>query len=273
MMNVIKKINEELITDVLCVPPYPTVNGKFLHDYSEQQPEQKKFFITKEIISPIRRALCATYHYRELDIFKEVRIVIEYAIIAFYDNNPVCSYLSLLAVIETLLWNWHGEISTINRRQLKIATQDISIYIKSQFSDNSEYDQRILLLTDYLERAINIGWSQGDTAPKKDFNRNLSLHYLKNINEYSINLLNNCRALLIIDVIADLYCRTHPDKYKKLQSLYDLEYNQPLFELYAKYYQKLSARMLEGAQGNFIQNVLLKDNITRAEAKRIIDLI
>ena len=272
-MKIVKQINEELIQDVLCVPPYPIINGEFIQNYLKQPKNRRKFFITKEIISPIRRASYATYHYRELDIFKEVRIVIEYAIIAFYDNNPICSYLSLLAVIETLLWNWHKEILNTNRQQLKVATHDISIYIKSKFSDNSEYNQRILLLTDYLEEAINIGWSQGNNAPKREFNRNLSLHYLQNANKYDRNLLNNCRALLIIDVIADLYCRTHPDKYKKMQSLYDLEYNQSLFELYTKYYQKLSARMLEGAQGNFIQNVLLKDNITKAETKHIMSLM
>lgn len=70
-----------------------------------------------------------------------------------------------------------------------------------------------------------------------------------------------------------LYARTHEKEYPKLQSLYDLEYNRPLFDLYVKYYKKLSTRMLEGAQGNFIQNVLLKDNITEEEAKRITNLI
>ena len=273
MMNAIKRINEELIQDVLCIPPYPIVNGKFIHDYLDQPPELKKFFITKEIISPVRRASYATYHYRELAIFKDVRIVIEYAIIAFYDNNPICSYLSLLAVIETLLHNWHKELYGHEKQTIKDTVAGIFDHITKSFPDDSEYAHRIILLSNYLKDAVILGWQQGRTAQNKYFNRNLSLHYLRNIDKYDINLLNNCRTLLIIDIIADLYARTHEKEYPKLQSLYDLEYNRPLFDLYVKYYKKLSVRMLEGAQGNFIQNMLLKDNITEEEAKRIISLI
>lgn len=103
----ISKINELLLDDYFCVPPYNSINGEWIKEcfqkINNNEVEKLKFNVTKEVLLPWRRAYQATYFYSELAPFKELIKVIDAATIAYYEDNWFCSYMTLTPVIEAVI--------------------------------------------------------------------------------------------------------------------------------------------------------------------------
>ncbi len=121
-LNSIKKINDFLLGEYFCVPPYNSINGQWISKCFERinanEIDKLKFHVTKEVVLPWRRAYQATYFYSELAPFKELIKVIDASTIAYFEDNWFCSYMTLTPVIEAIIDRWGKlDIQNYNNRR------------------------------------------------------------------------------------------------------------------------------------------------------------
>jgi len=276
-LKTFEKINEKLAKDFLCLPPYSSINGGFINTVAEDLKANKeiKYHITSQIILPDRRALQAVYRYRELAIFKRVWNLIDFATLSYFKGNHVCAYLSLLPIIETLLREWHNEENNTNKKFVdsKNFIAGKIKFLKKKYPANSHYYEWLHTYYNFLDRIIQKVLFISDKKYEKDnhkdiFNRNMSLHYLKDIENPKMSLLNSVRLFLVIDVIAEIYLRENENKYDNLKSLFDPNYNDELRILYFKFYCSCSLHGLEHEHTNIINNVLSNETITHGKIEQ-----
>ncbi|WP_017727820.1 hypothetical protein [Halalkalibacterium ligniniphilum] len=124
-----KHLNEKLLT----IPPYPCVSGKRIQELlaSLENPDPAWGGLNGEILrmvkNPWQRAYQIEYRFKPTKIFNDFMKIIESATYDLMIGNYICSYLSLVPVVEAILRKWSkeksNEIESINKKG------DFSIYI------------------------------------------------------------------------------------------------------------------------------------------------
>jgi hypothetical protein len=218
-----EKVNKVLVNDFFCLPPYNSINTSFVasaYNYTEN-PKKITALVTAEVNLPSRRAYQMVYRYRELEIFnRSILEVIEFSTLAFFEGNLLCSYLSLMPVIESLLREWHLTDNSCNKSFPTPANyiSNKCKKIKQNLHDNNHTNNWLKINIEYLERVIakifctdHPNYLEQNGIDKDDiFNRNSALHKLTGVNGSNKKIiLWIARIFLIIDVIAEVYFRSY----------------------------------------------------------------
>jgi hypothetical protein len=217
-----EEINRALIEDFLCLPPYNSINNSFVANAYNfiENPRKITTLVTAEVNLPGRRAYQMVYRYRELEIFnRSILEVIEFSTLAFFEGNLLCSYLSLMPVIESLLREWHLTDKSCNKsfptpanyisNKCKMLKEDLKDnHAHNWLKINIEYLEKVIIkvfCTDHPKSLEHNGIDEDDI-----FNRNSALHKLTGLNGSNKKIiLWIARIFLIIDVIAEVYCRSY----------------------------------------------------------------
>jgi hypothetical protein len=251
-------INEFLFEDYLCVPPYNSINGKWISDcfktINSDQLDNLKYQVTKEILLPWRRAYQVTYFYTEIEPFKELVKIIDAATLAYYEDNWICSYMTLIPVIEAIIDRW-GRVEVKNyddRRPLTKKTEALLTVVEARLDPDIYWHQHLLIQHGYINRILGeVFFLQGTNykASKQDgFNRNVMLHLLS-IPDIFTNNLHTLRLFLLLDILAILYAATHPRECKGISPVSDATYKQELMDAYFSVYKSCALR--SSRQGNY----------------------
>lgn len=281
ILKLFEEVNRALIKDFLCLPPYNSINNSFVSNAYNCLKSSTKItaLVTTEVSLPCRRAYQMVYRYRELGIFnRSILEVIEFSTLAFFEGNLLCSYLSLIPVIESLLREWHlieNFPKSVNEnfpKPVKYISNKCKM-LKEALQDNHTHNW-LKLNIEYLEKVITkVFCTDHPKSLKKNeidendiFNRNSALHKLTGVNGSNEKIiLWIARIFLMIDVIAEVYLRSEVlqnlGKYEKLLGPFDLDYNQNLFEMYFEFYKQASSDSLNKSRNNFIRNILLNTEL------------
>lgn len=292
MKETYEKINNILKEYFFWIPPYNSVNGEWINsfyknyeDLPKERKEEIKYFVTEDVINPYRRAYQMAYRYKELPIFtKNILEIIECSTIAFFQGNFPCAYISLLPVIETLMYNWDKKElkipnSYFKKLKNKRNAQNIAKYIAENFKKNiikgeqDRYKEWLEMLIKYFEYILTnvlyltINGFKTRYKSKDIFNRNSALHYLENITLFDTeeSKIGVIRLFLLIDTIAEIYFLYNYDKYPKLWDSFYLNFNDNLLELYRQFYINCSYYGIMNSPFNTLNNVFLKNNLTEEE--------
>ena len=265
-----KTINALLKEDFLCCPPYNSINGGWVREcfriINEDKKENLKYLVTKEIISPSRRAYQTTYFYRELDIFKPFVYILDVATICFLEGNWICSYLSILPVIEGVLKQWQLEADIKDGKGIKALCKEIFELVLSKYDLKNNFYNYLKLQCDFLHEILRDDFFEhGDKIieknPEQNFGRNIALHMSK-IPKYSDSGLNVARLFLILDIISKLYLHSRPDKYAYLGSSFDYNFKDELYEKYFDLYKKCASAGMYSSHINRLHNTIYENELT-----------
>lgn len=214
-----KKINEELKKDFLCIPPYACVTGKFIGELVQNlkngQVNSPKIF--GAINSPWQRAYQIEYRYKKCRIFEPFIKIIEYATYDAMNGNFICSYLSLLPVVEAVLRKWSDEEPELSFERIKELKPKLETFLKA----NEFYpDDRVNITDGYVDYLKYILFDvlflrfkeYEDKNFKTIFNRNLTLHKLEGT-DFEETVASKTQILLVLDIIAELYLMQDLQKY------------------------------------------------------------
>lgn len=259
-----KDINENLKKYHLCIPPYNSINGKWINEaigfFKQNNEMMFKGHVTAEVIIPWRRAYQTVYRYRELQIFKNLEFIIDCATIAWFEGNAVSAYLSLCPVIEGLLLRWQQEDSSGEWRGAKKFIIDKVTEIKEDLNDTELHDSWLILQSEALEHILkNVFYlstdreCNNDTVILNGFNRHLSLH-MKNPTNWADCLINTARLFIVIDIIAELYLKSNNDRYPQLSTVLDASYNDKFVDKYFKLFYKSAHNGLYKSNYNALVN-------------------
>lgn len=255
-------INKRLEESYLCVPPYNSINGKWINETFQalEMGDEVKFKgqITSQIILPWRRAYQTVYRYRELSIIKDFCLTIDFSTVAYFQGNTICSYLSLCAIIEGVLLKWQQEDPSIKWTHIKEFNSERINKIKQTLKSQNHRDSWFFLMCNYLENVLNnifyLNIEKNDFQSIKDgFNRHISLH-MKKHTSWVEGLVNVTRLFLIIDIISELYLMINYERYKYLSNKFDLNFNEDLFKKYFDLYFDSSHEGLYNSKYNRILN-------------------
>lgn len=177
--------------DYLCVPPYGCINGKWISQAFQIQEQNKlKYHVTKEVINPWRRAYQTSHFYHQLEIFKPFAYILDVATIAFLLGNWVCSYLSLLPILEGVLIRWERENNLEKQESVRDSTGSKLVKnVLSPIGDDLDYKIHLHNVLDlektFLEMVLqedfffNGGKYLERSLGSRYFNRHVSSHMFK----------------------------------------------------------------------------------------------
>jgi len=204
-----KKIENELKKEFICIPPYQCINGSFLYNCSKIEQNELTTYIFSTIMLPWQRAYQMQYRFEKCKIFTDYLLLIESATLSAFEGNYVCSYLSLLPVVESILRKSAGKMT--GRDGFKDYIAEFKTYCQTQnkpFSDireeifNSYYNH----LDFILSKVFNLSFNDYDSRSYNEiFNRNLTLHKLDGINDKDATRKNVIRILLLLDLISEIH--------------------------------------------------------------------
>lgn len=262
-VNSIIRINDFLRADYLCVPPYGSITGEWISQaFQIQEPEKLKYHVTKEVALPWQRAYQTTHLYHQLDIFKPFSYILDVATMTFLEGNLVCSYLSLLPVLEGVLIRWDRENG--NNGEDKISTRLVdSIFsdMPNHFDLNIHLHNFLKIQSDFLHDVLRDDFFHHGTKyinadPKRErfFNRNVTSHMFREP-KYTESGLNAVNIFLLLDIIAELYVHSRKDKYPHLTAC---RFNKKIYpDALSKYfslYVECARRGLEDSLINRLHN-------------------
>tara|TARA_B100000686_G_C16780222_1_gene971307 strand:- start:1711 stop:2550 length:840 start_codon:yes stop_codon:yes gene_type:complete len=258
MLISIGKINEFLFDQYFCVPPYNSINGQWVSEcfnkINDNKIDQLKFHVTKEVVLPWRRAYQTTYFYSELAPFKELIKIIDSATLAYYDDNWLCSYITLTPVIEAVIDRW-GKLDIDNYDDSSPLAQKAEALLKlakSKLNSNMYWHQYLLIQHKYLDHILkNIFFKNGTKYKKQHddgFNRNVISHLLE-VPDIFTNNIHTLRLFLLLDILAALYSATHPDDCKGISPVRDATHKQDLMNTYFNIFNSSCTRSI--IQGNY----------------------
>lgn len=224
-----KHLNEKLLT----IPPYPCVSGKRIQELLAclENPDPAWGGLDGEILrmvkNPWQRAYQIEYRFKSTKIFNDFMKVIESATYDLMIGNYICSYLSLVPVVEAILRKWSNEKS--NEIESVNKNGDFSIYVfeknlvKYLNEKNNERHSDInfqkwisnqIKYFDYMiSEVFYLRFNASEEGVKKEFNRNRTLHLLDNIEDSEALRDNNTRIFLLLDIIAELYLSLDEELY------------------------------------------------------------
>ena len=248
-----KHLNEKLLT----VPPYPCVSDKRVQELLTclENPDPAWGGLDGEILrmikNPWQRAYQIEYRFKPTKIFNEFMKVIESATYDLMIGNYICSYLSLVPVVEAILRKWSNEKS--NEIESKNKKGDFKIYIfeknlvkylnekNNERHSNIKFQKWISNQIKYFDFMIGevfyLTFNSSEEGVEKEFNRNRTLHLLDNIEDSEVLRDNNTRIFLLLDIIAELYLSFDKELYDNNTFYADYEKNID-FKLRWKIYLK-----------------------------------
>lgn len=262
-IEAVKTINSKLRSDYLCVPPYGCINGAWVSEaFQIQEPDKLKYHVTKDIALPWQRAYQTTHFYHQLDIFKPFSYILDVATMAFFEGNWVCSYLSLLPVLEGVLIRWDRENG--NSGEDKISSKlvnSIFLDIPSHLDLNIHLHNFLKIQNDFLHDVLcndffhhGASYMSADPLRERFFNRNVTSHMFREP-QYMESGLNAVNLLLYLDVIAELYAHSKSEKYSELLGgRFNKIVHQEKFDKYFSLYVVCAKRGLEGSLINRLHN-------------------
>ncbi|WP_039042883.1 hypothetical protein [Sporosarcina sp. ZBG7A] len=224
-----KHLNEKLLT----IPPYPSVSGKRVQELlaSLENPDPAWGGLDGEILrmvkNPWQRAYQIEYRFKPTIIFNDFMKVIESATYDLMIGNYICSYLSLVPVVEAILRKWSNEksneIKSINKKgdfDREIFEENLVKYLNEKNNElhtNIEFQKWISNQIKYFDFMIRevfyLSFNASQEGVKKEFNRNRTLHLLDNIEDVEVLRDNTTRIFLLLDIIAELYLSLDEELY------------------------------------------------------------
>lgn len=264
MLISIQKINEHLAPERFCVPPYNSINGKWVNECFEVvnfKPADLKYLVTKEVALPWRRAYQTTYFYTEMEPFKQLVKVIDAATLAYYSDNFFCSYMALVPVVEGVLDRWGMEnISNYNPDgPIKPRIKLVLNHAESKLNPDIYWHKYLLIQHAWLQTTLeNVFFAHGSSHLKKGhtdgFNRSVMSHMLAVPDMFDSNV-HSLRVFLLLDVLAILYAATHSDKHPGISPVQDLTNKPELMDKYWGIYKSCASKTItEGSYNLTLEN-------------------
>lgn len=219
------KIDEHLNGKLLTIPPYPCVSGNKVQELLDclQKPDPAWGGLDGEIlrmvVNPWQRAYQIEYRFKPSKVFKGSMKVIESATYDLMIGNYVCSYLSLVPVVEAVLRGWaiesSEEIVSSNKKgdfTRSVFEKNLVDYLEEknkQRNSNLKFQNWVSNQIKYFEFMIKevfyLNFRESEKGVKREFNRNRVLHLLDNMEDSRVLRYNNTRIFLLLDIIAELY--------------------------------------------------------------------
>lgn len=283
------KINGYLNEKLFAIPPYPCVSGNMLNkllvclEHPDPAWGGLDGEILRMVINPWQRAYQVEYRFKPSKIFAGSICVIENATYDFMAGNHVCSYISLVPVVESVLREWAIEKSdeiasknTYGDFSIRVFSRNLARYLteKNEERDsNPKFQRWITTQIQYFEFIMNkvfyLRFSESEEGVQKEFNRNRLLHLLENIEDHRILRDNNIRIFLLLDIISELYLSQDDHLYAKNTFYADYSNNVDL-NLRWKIYLKNAQESINFTDINIIRFAFLtKDkNLRLSEEKK-----
>ncbi|SMB88756.1 hypothetical protein SAMN00017405_0522 [Desulfonispora thiosulfatigenes DSM 11270] len=245
LWEVYDKIDGYLNQKLLTIPPYPCVSGSKVQELLDclENPDPAWGGLDGEIlrmvIHPWQRAYQVEYKYRPSKIFTGSMKVIESATYDLMIGNYVCSYLSLVPVVEAVLRQWatekSDEIESSNKNgdfKISVFSKNLVSYLEEkneQRKSNPKFQKWVSNQIKYFEfmmdKVFYLRFKDSEEGVQREFNRNRVLHLLDNIEDTRVLRDNNTRIFLLLDIIAELYLCLDDNLYVKNTFYADCEDN------------------------------------------------
>lgn len=270
-----EKIDEYLNGKLLAIPPYPCVSGSMLNKLldSLENPDPAWGGLDGEIMrmvkNPWQRAYQVEYRYKPSKIFAGSMRVLESATYDLIIGNYVCSYISLVPVVEVVLRGWateKSEIESTNKRgdfQMNIFSKNLVKYLKernTQRKTNLKFQNWVSNQIKYFEFMMNnvffLRFKDSEEGIHREFNRNRALHLLDGVGDFRVLSDNNIRIFLLLDIIAELYLCGDDRLYTENTFYADYEENID-FNLRWKIYLKNALESIDFTDLNIIRFAFL----------------
>lgn len=236
-----KHLNEKLLT----IPPYPCVSGEKVQELLAclENPDPAWGGLDGEILrmvkNPWQRAYQIEYRFKPTEIFTDFMKVIESATYDLMIGNYICSYLSLVPVVEAILRKWSNEksneIKSVNKNgdfKMHIFAKNLVDYLtekNNEMHSNIKFQKWISNQIKYFDFMIRevfyLNFNASEDGVKKEFNRHRTLHLLDNIEDSEVLRDNNTRIFLLLDIIAELYLSFDEELYDNNTFYADYEKN------------------------------------------------
>jgi len=240
-----EKVDKHLNGKLLTIPPYPCVSGKRVQELLAclEKPDPAWGGLDGEIlrmvINPWQRAYQIEYRFKPTKIYNDFTKVIESATYDLMIGNYICSYLSLVPVVEAILRKWasekSNEIESLNKNgdfSIYVFERNLVKYLNEKNNErhtNIKFQQWISNQIKYFDFMIGevfyLRFNASEEGVKKEFNRNRTLHLLDNIEDLETLRDNNTRIFLLLDIIAELYLSLDEELYENNTFYADYEKN------------------------------------------------
>ena len=240
-----EKVDKHLNGKLLTIPPYPCVSGKRVQELLAclEKPDPAWGGLDGEIlrmvINPWQRAYQIEYRFKPTKIYNDFTKVIESATYDLMIGNYICSYLSLVPVVEAILRKWasekSNEIESLNKNgdfSIYVFERNLVKYLNEKNNErhtNIKFQQWISNQIKYFDFMIGevfyLRFNASEEGVKKEFNRNRTLHLLDNIEDLETLRDNNTRIFLLLDIIAELYLSLDEELYANNTFYADYEKN------------------------------------------------
>jgi hypothetical protein len=270
------RIDEYLKEKLLTIPPYPCVSGKMVKKLLDclENPDPAWGGLDGEIlrmvINPWQRAYQVEYRYKPSKVFEGSMRVIESATYDLMIGNYVCSYISLVPVVESVLREWaiekSDEIESSKMKgdfKIKVFSKNLVSYLEEnnkQKNTNPKFQRWLSNQIKYFEfmmdKVFYLRFKDSEDGVHKEFNRNRVLHLLDNVEDSRILRDNNTRIFLLLDIIAELYLCQDDNLYLKNTFYADCEDNID-FNLRWKIYLKNAQESIDFTDMNIIRFAFL----------------
>ena len=283
------RIDEYLKENLLTIPPYPCVSGNMVNKLLDSLVNPDPAWggldgeILRMVINPWQRAYQIEYRYNPSKTFTCSMKVIESATYDLMIGNYVCSYISLVPVVETVLREWalekSDQICSKNRFgdfDVKIFSRNLVSYLRGEnqkCSKNPEFQKWLSNQIKYFEfmmdKVFYSRFKDSEEGTLNEFNRNRVLHLLDNVEDSRILRDNNTRIFLLLDIIAELYLCQDDNLYLNNTFYADFEDNID-FNLRWKIYLKNAQESIDFTDMNIIRFAFLTkdENIRLPEDKK-----
>jgi hypothetical protein len=269
------RIDEYLKEKLLTIPPYHCVSGNMVKNLLDclENPDPAWGGLDGEIlrmvINPWQRAYQVEYRYKPSNVFAGSMRVIESATYDLMVGNYVCSYISLVPVVESVLREWaiekSDEIESTKKGdfKIKVFSKNLVSYLEEKNkrkNTNPKFQKWLSNQIKYFEfmmdKVFYLRFKDSEDGVHKEFNRNRVLHILDNIEDSRILRDNNTRIFLLLDIIAELYLCQDDNLYLKNTFYADYEDNID-FNLRWKIYLKNAQESIDFTDMNIIRFAFL----------------
>lgn len=188
-------------------------------------------------------------------------------------GNYICSYVSLVPVVEAVLRQWASEIfeekECLNKKgyfSIFVFEKKLINYLKRNNhgrESNPKFQRWInnqIKYFDYIvKQVLYLNFIDSDNDLKREFNRNRVLHLMENVENMEILRDNNIRIYLLIDIISELYLCLDDTLYE--ENTFDADYQDNIdFNLRWKIYLKNAIESISFTDMTIIQFAFLKNN-------------
>jgi len=282
-----EEIDNHLSKQLLTIPPYPNISGERIQELLSclKEPDLSSGGLDGEVLRMVRhpwqRAYQIEYRFKPSKIFNDFMKVIESSTYDLMVGNYVCSYMSLVPVVEASLRKWSvekaDEIKSQNKRgdfSIHIFGKHLSKYLHKKNDNrtsNIKFQKWISNQINYFDFIIREVFYQrfevSEEGVKKEFNRNRTLHLLDNIESSKSLRDNNTRIFLLLDIIAELYLSLDEELYSNNTFYAEPETNID-FNLRWKIYLKNAMESINFTDMSIINIAFLQKDIDMSDEQK-----